>query len=370
MRLTCPNCAARYEIDGALIPARGRDMQCSACGHTWFERAQATQDAPPPTSRAVGKAAAEDIEAGAGRGTPSSAVLPGDDIGQDTPPPSPGPASDQRQNPDMGPDPDENDEAPAPRRIAPAAQAILREEAERAERQRRGQPVDDIRFGPSGRDAARNDLAFGPADDTDAPGGGAAGVAPRRGPVGERRATGGRTARSAEAVDAFGRPDRLPDADAITSTLTPAMRDDPAPEGRGPARDRDTRGDWRDAPEDAADPRLRSWRSRRGGDGYGDGRSQDAGNSDYQSGRRRRRRRRQEAPRSGWTGRFLTALLLVAAFCVGAYVWEGRIVAALPEAEVAMQRYIDAVDRLRDGVEFWIGRAGDAVLRLRDAIDR
>jgi predicted Zn finger-like uncharacterized protein len=38
MRLTCPNCAAQYEVPSEAIPATGRDVQCSACGHGWFER--------------------------------------------------------------------------------------------------------------------------------------------------------------------------------------------------------------------------------------------------------------------------------------------------------------------------------------------
>jgi predicted Zn finger-like uncharacterized protein len=37
MRLICPSCGAQYEVDADLIPEAGRDVQCSACGHTWFE---------------------------------------------------------------------------------------------------------------------------------------------------------------------------------------------------------------------------------------------------------------------------------------------------------------------------------------------
>lgn len=39
MRIICPNCAAQYEVDAALIPQDGRDVQCSACGHTWMQYA-------------------------------------------------------------------------------------------------------------------------------------------------------------------------------------------------------------------------------------------------------------------------------------------------------------------------------------------
>ncbi|RDW13004.1 zinc-ribbon domain-containing protein [Paracoccus thiocyanatus] len=37
MRLTCPRCAAQYEIAQSAIPALGREVECSACGHVWRE---------------------------------------------------------------------------------------------------------------------------------------------------------------------------------------------------------------------------------------------------------------------------------------------------------------------------------------------
>lgn len=37
MRLTCPNCSARYEVDDTLVPPEGRDVQCSNCSTTWFQ---------------------------------------------------------------------------------------------------------------------------------------------------------------------------------------------------------------------------------------------------------------------------------------------------------------------------------------------
>lgn len=37
MRLICPNCEAEYEVDDAAIPDTGRDVQCSNCGHAWFQ---------------------------------------------------------------------------------------------------------------------------------------------------------------------------------------------------------------------------------------------------------------------------------------------------------------------------------------------
>ncbi|MEM7711221.1 MAG: zinc-ribbon domain-containing protein [Pseudomonadota bacterium] len=37
MRITCPNCNAHYEISEELIPAEGREVQCSNCSKTWFQ---------------------------------------------------------------------------------------------------------------------------------------------------------------------------------------------------------------------------------------------------------------------------------------------------------------------------------------------
>lgn len=38
MRLICPSCGAQYEVDESVIPDAGRDVQCSNCGHAWFQR--------------------------------------------------------------------------------------------------------------------------------------------------------------------------------------------------------------------------------------------------------------------------------------------------------------------------------------------
>lgn len=54
MRLVCPNCSAQYEIDVSMIPDEGRDVQCSNCGHTWFEL-----PAPPEMMEAESAMAAE-----------------------------------------------------------------------------------------------------------------------------------------------------------------------------------------------------------------------------------------------------------------------------------------------------------------------
>ncbi|MEM9969686.1 MAG: zinc-ribbon domain-containing protein [Pseudomonadota bacterium] len=55
MRLICPNCSAQYEVDAAMIPEEGRDVQCSNCGSTWFEL-------PPPAAEPAEAADVEDPE--------------------------------------------------------------------------------------------------------------------------------------------------------------------------------------------------------------------------------------------------------------------------------------------------------------------
>lgn len=54
MRLICPNCDAQYEVDEAVIPAEGRDVQCSSCSHTWFQKsAQALRAEAEAETRAA-----------------------------------------------------------------------------------------------------------------------------------------------------------------------------------------------------------------------------------------------------------------------------------------------------------------------------
>lgn len=59
MRLICPNCGAQYEVDAAMIPAEGRDVQCSNCVTTWFQPGAQTPDIgamSPPAQEARAEA--------------------------------------------------------------------------------------------------------------------------------------------------------------------------------------------------------------------------------------------------------------------------------------------------------------------------
>lgn len=138
MRLTCPNCSARYDVDEAMVPAGGRDVQCSNCSTTWFQ--------PGPRH-------AEPIA------EPAPAQVP---------PPAPAPAREPRlsevavEGPSGAPGADGSSaDRPARQQIDPDVADILREEAARESRLRREahapEPVEQQEEMPleSSRDDAR-----------------------------------------------------------------------------------------------------------------------------------------------------------------------------------------------------------------------
>ncbi|MDE3027416.1 MAG: zinc-ribbon domain-containing protein [Paracoccaceae bacterium] len=129
MRLTCPNCDAQYEVDDRAIPDSGRDVQCSNCGHAWFqlppnieeslEDEAATLGAPVMTQHAVAEAAPASIVAPAEVPAPPMPEA-------DAPPPPP---ADEQTAPEVT-------EEPRRRALDEKVQAVLREEAEREKRAR------------------------------------------------------------------------------------------------------------------------------------------------------------------------------------------------------------------------------------------
>lgn len=54
MRIVCPNCDAQYEVPAAVIPAEGRDVECSNCGKTWYQHHP--DHLPEDTAQAVPEA--------------------------------------------------------------------------------------------------------------------------------------------------------------------------------------------------------------------------------------------------------------------------------------------------------------------------
>ena len=36
MIISCPSCLKKFKIEDALIPSKGRNLQCGSCNHNWF----------------------------------------------------------------------------------------------------------------------------------------------------------------------------------------------------------------------------------------------------------------------------------------------------------------------------------------------
>lgn len=104
MRLVCPNCDAEYEVDASAIPDAGRDVQCSNCGHAWFQLSPRMEDELATETALFDPPPALDTPA------PSAPVTEG----PATPP-------------------------PAPRALDESVLAVLREEAERESTARRNE---------------------------------------------------------------------------------------------------------------------------------------------------------------------------------------------------------------------------------------
>lgn len=130
MRLVCPNCDAEYEVDAAAIPDGGRDVQCSNCGHAWFQRSpeveaelaaeEALFDAPPPIVGASAAPRGGPARSAAADGT-EQGETDGDDPELDLPLTEAAPV--------RAPAPPVPE--PALRSIDESVLAVLREEAER-----------------------------------------------------------------------------------------------------------------------------------------------------------------------------------------------------------------------------------------------
>ncbi len=182
MRLICPNCGAQYEVPTDVIPAEGRDVQCSACSNTWF---QAHPDQDRHLADEVDDVAPEPV----------------------APPPSQeAQASDGLQYP-----PNERGARHATqRRLDPGIADVLREEAEREQAARRAEQSTSLESQPE------LGLDEGPADDVT--------QRAQQAKVRMERMRGQATAPAAAPVAATtaaagSRKDLLPDIDEINSTL-------------------------------------------------------------------------------------------------------------------------------------------------------
>lgn len=197
MRLVCPNCAAQYEVDDTVIPPSGRDVQCSNCGHAWFQpgayQDALTDDADTPDD--LDEIAASDGADNALIETVAQqAAEDGDDLYANDLVPEHGDAP----QPDIGaggvmPPLSER------RTLDPAMLDMLREEAERETEARRSEGTSSLEMQPElalpevdvsavvaaaaqpSAAARDDDVALIRSDDTDMAGDEAAVRGPRRG---------------------------------------------------------------------------------------------------------------------------------------------------------------------------------------------
>lgn len=119
MRLICPNCGAQYEVPDDVIPAGGRDVQCSNCGFTWFERLGAS------ASKEEGQAAPQRTEA-------------------PVPPTQKAEEFDDSDDDDLWVPPAAKERKP----LSPSVADILKEEAAREEAQRREEAAAGLQSQP------------------------------------------------------------------------------------------------------------------------------------------------------------------------------------------------------------------------------
>ena len=75
MRLICPNCDAEYQVDDAAVPASGRDVQCSNCGHAWFQIHADAESAQEAEDALFGEAPVADAASVAGPTPPEPAQV-------------------------------------------------------------------------------------------------------------------------------------------------------------------------------------------------------------------------------------------------------------------------------------------------------
>ncbi len=169
MRLVCPNCGAQYEVDSRVIPEGGRDVQCSNCGHTWFQKpvgAEALEGLSAASESDPAEEARAEAPAGPGEGAPESGAVsqaaPGGEAPAEVSAPRPEPVSEPESAPEQGagqapvPPADAGQQDPAsgetpaedmsperPRRVLDESlREVLREEAEREARARAREKIE------------------------------------------------------------------------------------------------------------------------------------------------------------------------------------------------------------------------------------
>jgi predicted Zn finger-like uncharacterized protein len=309
MRLICPNCGAQYEVDAGVIPETGRDVQCSNCGHTWFQR-HARQEAEieerhqgdavqgdPETAPAGGEHGATDQpsldqpspDQPSPQETPSQ---PPEPAPEPEPEPAPQPAADQQAAADVTAAADETTAPTPPSEAAQKPQQtldqgvadILRQEAERESQ---------VRASESGGLETQPDLGL------------AAGPRESAAPTPEANTAADGHGSATDTGDAT-RGNLLPDIEEINSTLAAA------PGGQG-------------SDSDARDEQIRR--------------------------------------RSGFRRGFTYAILVFAVMAL-VYVFSAKIAETVPQTGPALAAYVDWINGLRSSVDAMMLRAVDKLTSL------
>ena len=208
MRLICPNCDAQYEVDDNAIPQAGRDVQCSNCGHAWFqERAPDPEDASAALYR--------EPESEATTGVPEALVQAEDE---------------EDEAPPLTQDP------PPKRSLDDSVLAVLREEAEREAAARKADaaglemqgdlglpPPVSPSVGASAAAAVAATLAAEAEDVQDiVPGRAGASTAPPEPMTDTEKRIAAMQGKPAPRPRPAARRDLLPDVEEINSTLSPS----------------------------------------------------------------------------------------------------------------------------------------------------
>ncbi|MCB1358200.1 MAG: zinc-ribbon domain-containing protein [Maritimibacter sp.] len=272
MRLVCPNCGAQYEVDDRVIPDSGRDVQCSSCGHAWYQMPAGVEAAEAPLPDEIADEIADETEDGFGAedesddfepeagpdpepepepetepepepDTEEAPVVPAEAATEDATPSTPAapeaPAADENadengddddedeEDEDAGPPPSVEGVTPPKRDLDQNLRAILQEEVARemaARASDTGQTVIETPLTPGGTDTPAEDTSdlelirdpSQPSDDDTLPDSGAD-VGPA--PTPDRVDVFAAAPDVAAAPDRASRKDLFPDIEEINSTL-------------------------------------------------------------------------------------------------------------------------------------------------------
>jgi predicted Zn finger-like uncharacterized protein len=193
MRLICPNCDAEYQVDDAAIPEAGRDVQCSNCGHAWFQLHADAEMAREAEEEVFGDAqSAADM--------PTAEPATAADVMAEPAPDDPD-AADTTAMPPAG----------ARQTLAESVLSVLREEAERETAVRREEGPAQRYADQSGNLETQTEFGLDDAAPSDSASAAARHIARLKGTNAELPAL-------AEAKSAA-RRDLLPDIEEINSTL-------------------------------------------------------------------------------------------------------------------------------------------------------